>query len=107
MVWDAEDERHPAALSARCLQCVNYLDSFPHHATFPARLNPDDSNLEKFRSGVVVGPDGDVALTRLAPVDAVLTPAACYHLYAHHEGERLARPLHLTTSNTCFRTGRP
>lgn len=103
MIWDAKDERHPATLSARCLQRVNYLDSFPHHAAFPARLNPDDANLDQFRSGLVVGPAGDVALTRLAPVREVLTPAACYHLYAHHEGERLARPLHLTTGNTCFR----
>lgn len=106
MVWDAEDERHPATLSAEHLQRVNYLGSFPQHATFPARLDPDDANLDRFRSGSVIGPDGDVALTRLAPVREILTPAACYHLYAHHEGARLARPLHLTTSNTCFRSER-
>ena len=104
--WHAEDERHPATLSAERLQRVDYLDSFPHHATFPARLDPEEANLDEFRSGPVIGQDGDVALTRLARVREVLTPAACYHLYAHHEGERLDRPLYLTTGNTCFRNER-
>lgn len=103
VIWDARDERHPATLSAQRLQRVNYLDSFPQHATFPARLDADDANFDQFRSGSVIGPGGDVALTRLAPVREILTPAACYHLYANHEGERLERPLYLTTSNTCFR----
>jgi hypothetical protein len=103
MIWDASDERHPATLSAQCLQRVDYLDSFPQHAMFPARLDPDEANLSRFRSGAVIGPGGDVALTRLAPVREILTPAACYHLYVHHEGEGLDQPLHLTTSSTCFR----
>lgn len=101
--WDAQDERHPAALPAERLQQVGYLDSFPHHAAFPVRLDPDEANLDQFRSGPVIGPGGQVALSRLAPTREVLTPAACYHLYLQHEGERLDRPLYLTTSNTCFR----
>jgi hypothetical protein len=106
IAWNAQDERHPATLPVERLQRVHYLNSFPHHATFPARLDPDDANLDQFRSGPVVGPDGHVVLTRLAPVREILTPAACYHLYVHHEGERLAAPLYLTTCNTCFRNER-
>lgn len=102
-LWGAREERHPASMPAGTLQRVDYLHSFPHQASFPVRLDPDEANLDAFRAGPVLGPDGDVRLTRLAPAREVLTPAACYHLYAGHEGTSLAGPLYLTTSNTCFR----
>jgi hypothetical protein len=47
--------------------------------------------------------DGAAVLGRTAPVTDLLTPAACYHLYAAHAGETLAAPLYLGTQNTCFR----
>ncbi len=102
-VWGAQEERHPASLPAERLQRVDYLHSFPHQASFPVRLDPEEENLDRFRSGPMVSGDGRVRLTTLAPVSEVLTPAACYHLYASHEGESLTRPLYLTTANTCFR----
>jgi len=101
--WAAQPERHPASLPATTLQRVDYLSSFPHQATFPLQLDPDEANLAEFCADPVPGPDGRVALTRLAPATEVLTPAACYHLYAGHEGEALPGPLYLTTRNTCFR----
>jgi len=39
----------------------------------------------------------------LASPTELLTPAACYHLYAAHAGEALSAPLYLGTQNTCFR----
>jgi len=101
--WDAEEERHPASLPAELLQRVHYLHSFPHQATFPVRLQPDEANLDEFRRGPVVDPDGHLVLTQLAPTRDVLTPAACHHLYAQHESSALDAPLYLTTRNTCFR----
>jgi seryl-tRNA synthetase len=101
--WGAQEERHPASLPAERLQRVDYLHSFPHQASFPVRLDPEEENLDRFRSGPMVGGDGRVRLTGLAPVSEVLTPAACYHVYAAHEGESLPGPLYLTTANTCFR----
>jgi seryl-tRNA synthetase len=102
-VWGAEPEWHPASLPAERLQRVDYLHSFPHQATFPLRLDPDEANLDAFRAGPMVQPDGTLALTRLAPAREVLTPAACHHLYTAHEGDALSAPLYLTTRNTCFR----
>jgi seryl-tRNA synthetase len=100
-IWAASEERHPATLPAARLQRVDYLRSFPHQASLAARLNP--AALTEFLSGDVVGEHGQVAVTRLAPIREVLTPAACYHLYNSREGESYDRPLYLTTRNTCFR----
>jgi seryl-tRNA synthetase len=102
-MWEAREERHPASLPARVLQRVDYLRSFPQQATFPVRLDPAEANLDAFVGGDIVDGSGEVALTRLAGADDVLTPAACYHVYPAHEGERLASPLYVTTRNTCFR----
>jgi hypothetical protein len=101
--WDAQEERHPASMPAESLQRADYLHSFPHQASFPVRLDPDEANLDTFRSGPMLGPDGQVRLTAIAPTREVLTPAACYHLYDGHQGTSLTGPLYLTTSNTCFR----
>ena len=100
-IWDADEERHPASLPAVQLQRVDYLSSFPHQATFRARLDP--AGLAVFRAGEAVRDGGTVAPVRLAPVSEVLTPAACYHLYSSREGESFDRPRYLTTRNTCFR----
>ena len=99
--WSATEERYPAALPATAL--VSHLRSFPHQVTFPVALDPAETNLGEFADGPVVDPDGHVRLTRTAPVDTVLTPAACYHIYTGHQGQRLPAPLYLTTRNTCFR----
>ncbi|MBO3749255.1 hypothetical protein J5X84_24515 [Streptosporangiaceae bacterium NEAU-GS5] len=99
--WNAAEERHPAALPADLLDRLGYLESFPQQATFPVGLAPVEDDL-----GHRVAADGSVVLTRQAPVTEVLTPAACYHLYAAHEGETLTGPLYLTTRNTCFRQER-
>ena len=102
-LWGAQQEWHPAALTAEGLQRVDYLHSFPHQATFPVRLDPREANLEAFRAGPMVTEDGSVALIALAPTDQVLTPAACHHVYADHEGESLTEARYVTTRNTCFR----
>jgi tRNA synthetase class II core domain (G, H, P, S and T) len=101
--WGAVDEVHPALIPAAALDRVGYLDSFPHLANFAVALDAGDANLEAFRAGEPVDPDGQVRLTRLAPVRELLTPAACYHLYPQHEGEELGPVRYLTTRNTCFR----
>jgi len=99
--WRATEERYPAALPATAL--VDHLRSFPHQVTFPVALDSAEANLAEFADGPILDPVGQVRLTRTAPVDTVLTPAACYHVYAGHRGQRLPAALHLTTRNTCFR----
>ncbi|OSC41578.1 hypothetical protein [Mycobacterium decipiens] len=102
-VWQAQEERHPATLAADVLQRIDYLGSFPQQATFAVRLDPQETNLDEFVAGPVVDEAGHVAVTRLSPIREVLTPAACYHVYAAHQGETLDGPLYVTTRNTCFR----
>jgi hypothetical protein len=99
--WSATEERHPATLPATVV--ADHLRSFPQQVTFPVNLDPAAANLAAFADGPVVAGDGTVALARTAPVRAVLTPAACYHVYAGHRGTRLTAARYLTTRNTCFR----
>jgi seryl-tRNA synthetase len=102
-LWHAEHEFHPAMIPAAALQRVDYLTSFPQLATFPVSLDPDEANLAAFAGRDPVDVTGAVALTRTAAVRDVLTPAACYHIFLLHEGERLGSPRFITTRNTCFR----
>lgn len=99
--WRADDEAHPMTLPASSLG--GHLRSFPHQVTFAMALDPADANLGEFADGPVVDRSGAVALTRTAPVTAVLTPAACHHVYHAHQGEQLPSATYVTTRNTCFR----
>ena len=101
--WSAEEYLFPPFLPARVLAAVDYFRSFPHLATFPVTLDPSEENVDAFVRGEVPDADGRVPLTALAPVEDVLTPAACYHFYATFRGQTLARPLYVTTRATCFR----
>lgn len=99
--FGADEEQHPAAISAELLNRLDYFSSFPHQATFPAVLDGDDDNLAGFADDPLG--EAGLRLPRLAPVRAVLTPAACYHVYAAHEGEEFAAASYFTTAATCFR----
>lgn len=103
MAWKAEPEEHPALLAAADLEPVGYLASFPHLATFAVCLDDEKENLRHFAGTSPVDDSGVVRLARLAPPREVLTPAACYHVYVHHQGTSLRAPQYITTRNTCFR----
>ena len=99
----AAEHHFPTFIAAGALERMDYFRSFPHLVTFPVSLEPSDDNLKAFTSGTPVSPQGEIQLARAAPIRDVLTPAACYHFYAHHQGARLDAPLLLTTRATCFR----
>ncbi len=101
--WGAADHRFPALLPAAVLERIDWFRSFPQLATFPATLDDGEDNLARFTDGEPVDRDGRVHATELAPIRDVLTPAACYHLYALVEGQRFERARYFTTRNTCFR----
>lgn len=101
-VFGAAEERHPAFVPATTLHRLGYFTAFPHQMTLAVCLAADEHNLESFADGSALEGDA-VRPSRLAPIREVLTPAACYHVYAAHEGETLPAPLYLTTVNTCFR----
>ncbi|MEV5510656.1 hypothetical protein [Streptomyces orinoci] len=105
-LWRAREERHPCSLPAERLQRVGYLRSFPHQASFAARLSPEEADLEAFLDGPVVDEHGALAQARLSPLSEVLTPAACYHVFSDRLGHSLAGPEFVTTRNSCFRRER-
>jgi seryl-tRNA synthetase len=99
--WDATELRFPTLIPAAELERIDYFRSFPHLATYAACLADGEANLAAFAVEPVT--DGAVTLTDVAPVRHVLTPAACYHVYAHHRGERLSGAHYFTTKSACFR----
>jgi seryl-tRNA synthetase len=99
----AVDYRFPAFIPARELAKIDYFRSFPHLVTFPVALESSAANIERFTGNSILNGRGEVELTATAPVRDALTPAACYHFYAHFQGERLAAPKYVTTCATCFR----
>ncbi len=105
--WAAEcgaDERYyPVLLPASELAKLDYFRSFPHLATFACSLSRADADLAAFARGPGVDDAGHVVGAALAPIDAALTPAACYHVYVEHQGETLAAPRYVTTRCPCFR----
>jgi hypothetical protein len=101
--WQAAELRFPPCIAAADLERIDYFRSFPHLATFAVCLDADEDNLGRFAGGEPVSAGGQVALTEVAPVEAVLTPAACYHLYAHHQGRHFDDAGYFTTRATCFR----
>lgn len=107
LAWAADcgavEYRFPPLVPARALDRIDYFHSFPHLATFPVALSRDDAHLRAFAAARSVGSDGEVCLGALDPVREVLTPAACYPIYAHFQGACLAAALYLTTRATCFR----
>lgn len=99
--WTGEEIAFPPTIAAAALQKVDYFRSFPHLATFAECLDAEEQNLRAFAEAPW---DGDaLRLTRRAPLRAVLTPAACYHVYAFLAGERLPARRVVTTRATCFR----
>jgi seryl-tRNA synthetase len=99
----AAEYRFPPLLAARELDRIDYFRSFPHLATFPASLPPDESSLRAFAASHAIASDGSLRPGALAPLREVLVPAACYPVYAHYRGAALDAPVHLTTRATCFR----
>jgi hypothetical protein len=100
--WRAEEFCFPPFMSARDLGRTDYFNSFQHLATFPVSLPAEEATLAAFgeRNQEV---ECELALGPTAAVQEVLTPAACYHVYAHLQGAALAEPRYVTTKCTCYR----
>ena len=73
--------RPPACIPRTVLDRCDYLDKFPHLATFLA-------------TPVVQG---------RGEHDCLANPAACYHVYPAFEGARLSEPVLVTLAAPCFR----
>lgn len=74
--------RFPTLLPARFLGRLNYFRAFPHYLTFVSHLREDLDAIENFAQYAVCDEHGlNIPSGSLARVQALLSPAVCYHLY--------------------------
>jgi seryl-tRNA synthetase len=100
--WNAAEYAFPPFLAARDLGRTDYFKSFQHLATFPVSLSEEEDALVEFATkNARVERALELGSTRA--VEDVLTPAACYHVYAHFQESALREPTYVTTQATCFR----
>lgn len=95
-----EEWAPPAALSLETLGRADYFASFPHWLTLAAHLREDAASLERVARSD--DPAGE-ARAALAPADAALPPAVCYHVYAALAGRTLREPCTVHARGTCWR----
>ena len=93
---------YPAFISARILDKVGYFASFPHLATFPVSLQRDHTVIDTFINAPMA-PNGEIQADGLQAPSAVLTPAACYHVYPRLADQVLSTPYRMTLKCRCFR----
>ncbi len=101
--WEAVEWAFPPFISLAELGRIDYLTAFPHLAMFPVALAKDEAQLAAFAQSHHGGP-GRAVLPETQPVQQILTPAACYHVYIRYQGQEYDAPQFITTRNTCFRS---
>ena len=99
----ASEHQFPSFISAAHLRKMDYLHSFPQHATFPQVLAGDADNMEKFRRSPLINDSDEIMVTNMEPPKAILTPAACYHFYINFRGQDFTQTRVFTTKNNCYR----
>ena len=80
--FGANPYRFPTLIPAKYLQRVGYFSAFPHSLTFATHLREDLDAIDQFAQhaacddhGLTTPPDS------FAQIQALLSPAVCYHLY--------------------------
>ena len=103
--FHAEPYRFPTLISAKMLDRVNYFSAFPHSLTFATHLREDLDVINQFAEETHYHQDGLNAPPEMfSKIEALLSPAVCYHLYfslADHplpDGKLVA-----TAVGNCFR----
>jgi len=95
----AAEYRFPAALPVADLGRLDYFRNFPHLAVLASGISA--GRADAYASSAE-SPDS-VPGADLEPAALVLPPAACYGVYLHVRGTRLAAPWRVTTVATCAR----
>ena len=103
--FGAAPYRFPTLIPARYLERVNYFRAFPHSLTFVTHLREDLDVIDEFsqqaacdQHGLTTPPDS------FASIQALLSPAVCYHLYFALADKPLpASGLAATAVGNCFR----
>ncbi len=80
--FGAEPYRFPTLIPARYLERVNYFRAFPHSLTFATHLREDLDVIDHFAQHAACDEHGlNTPAGSFSPIQALLSPAVCYHLY--------------------------
>ncbi|OGO42554.1 MAG: hypothetical protein A2W36_04105 [Chloroflexi bacterium RBG_16_58_14] len=104
--FSAEPYRFPTLIPARYLERVNYFQAFPHSLSFVTHLRTDLDAIDHFSQHAACEPDGSLNTPpdSFAPLQTLLSPAVCYHLYFSLADQPLpAGKVTATAVGNCFR----
>ena len=104
-VFDAEPYRFPTLISAEKLGRVQYFKAFPHSLTFATHLREDLDVISDFAEHTAYEEAGlNTAADSFSRIQALLSPALCYHLYFALADKPLpGGELAATAVGNCFR----
>ncbi len=103
--FDAEPYRFPTLIPARYLERVNYFRAFPHSLTFATHLREDLDAIDHFAQHAACDEHGlNISLDSFSPIQTLLSPAVCYHLYFALADQPLpGGQVTATAVSNCFR----
>ena len=104
-VFDAKPYRFPTLISAEKLGRVNYFRAFPHSLTFATHLREDLDTINDFSEHTHYEEAGlSAGMDSFSRIQALLSPAVCYHLYFALADKPLpGGQLAATAVGNCFR----
>ena len=80
--FGANSYRFQTLIPARYLDRVNYFHAFPHSLTFATHLREDLDVIDHFAQHAACDEHGlNIPGESFAPIQTLLSPAVCYHLY--------------------------
>jgi seryl-tRNA synthetase len=103
--FDANPYRFPTLISAEKLGRVQYFRAFPHSLTFATHLREDLDLIDDFSKQTEYEEAGlNTPPNSFSRIQALLSPAVCYHLYfALADAELAGGQLAATAVGNCFR----
>ncbi len=104
--FSAQPYRFPTLIPARYLEKVGYFRAFPHSLSFATHLREDLDHIDSFAEGAACDQHGNLnaPFERFAPIQTLLSPAVCYHLYFTLADQTLPpQGVTATAVGNCFR----
>jgi seryl-tRNA synthetase len=103
--FEAAPYRFPTLIPARYLERVNYFSAFPHSLSFVTHLREDLDAIDHFAQHAACDDQGlNTPLDSFAHIQALLSPAVCYHLYFSLADKPLSGGKVVATAvGNCFR----
>jgi seryl-tRNA synthetase len=104
--FGAAPYRFPTLIPAHYMERVGYFSAFPHSLTFATRLRTDLDAIDHFAQHAACLDDGCInePSDSFAPIQTLLSPAVCYHLYFSLADQALSGGRAVATAvGNCFR----